>query len=56
MSPAIGQMGLFQTVSIDTLDIAIEKDKAQNGMLVRQAPAAGPARPSAGQALDAHPA
>ena len=43
----IGQMGLFQTTSIDTLDIAIEKDKAQNGMLVQASPAAVRARPSA---------
>ena len=38
----IGQMNLFQTVSIDTLDIAIEKDKAQNGMLIQASPRGGP--------------
>ena len=38
----IGQMGLFQTVSIDTLDIAIEKDKAQNGILIQASPRGGP--------------
>ena len=30
----IGQMGLFQTTSIDTLDIGIKKDKEKNRMLV----------------------
>ena len=38
----IGQMGLFQTTSIDTLDIAIEKDKAQNRILVQASPRGGP--------------
>ena len=38
----IGQMGLFQTTSIDTLDIAIEKDKEQNRMLVSASPRGGP--------------
>jgi hypothetical protein len=38
----ISQMGLFQTTSIDTLDIAIEKDKAQNGMLIQASPRGGP--------------
>ena len=38
----IGQMNLFQTVSIDTLDIAIEKDKEQNRMLVSASPRGGP--------------
>ena len=38
----IGQMNLFQTVSIDTLDIAIEKDKAQNGILIQASPRGGP--------------
>jgi hypothetical protein len=37
----IGQMGLFQTTSIDTLDIAIEKDKEQNRMLVSASPRGG---------------
>ena len=38
----IGQMGLFQTTSIDTLDIAIEKDKEQNRMLISASPRGGP--------------
>ena len=38
----IGQMGLFQTTSIDTLDTAIEKDKEQNRMLVSASPRGGP--------------
>ena len=38
----LGQMNLFQTVSIDTLDIAIEKDKAQNGILIQASPRGGP--------------
>ena len=38
----IGQMGLFQTTSIDTLDIAIEKDKEQNRMLISASPSGGP--------------
>ena len=38
----ISQMGLFQTASIDTLDIAIEKDNAQNSMLIQASPRGGP--------------
>jgi len=37
----IGQMGLFQTTSIDTLDIAIEKSKDQNSILVSASPRGG---------------
>ena len=38
----LGQMNLFQVTSIDTLDIAIEKDKAQNGLLIQASPRGGP--------------
>ena len=38
----IGQLGLFRTTSIDTLDIAIEKDKEQNRMLVSASPRGAP--------------
>ena len=37
----IGQLGLFQTTSIDTLDIAIEKDKAQNQLIIGASPRGG---------------
>ncbi len=38
----VGQMGIFQTLSIDTLDIAIEKDKARNRLLIQASPRGGP--------------
>ena len=38
----VGQMGIFQTISIDTLDIAIEKDKARNRLLIQASPRGGP--------------
>ena len=38
----IGQLGLFQTTSIDTLDIGIEKDKEQNQLLIASSPRGGP--------------
>jgi len=38
----IGSLGLFQTTSIDTLDIAIEKDKNQNMLIVPASPRGGP--------------
>ena len=38
----IGQLGLFQSTSIDTLDIAIEKDKQQNQLIIGATPRGGP--------------
>ena len=38
----IGQLGLFSVQNVDTLDIAIEKDKDQNIMLVQASPRGGP--------------
>jgi hypothetical protein len=38
----IGQLGLFQSTSVDTLDIAIEKDKQQNQILIGSSPRGGP--------------
>jgi hypothetical protein len=38
----IGQLGLFQTQSIDTLDIAIERDADQNIMIVPASPRGAP--------------
>ena len=37
----IGQLGLFQTTSIDTLDIAIETDREQNQIIVGASPRGG---------------
>ncbi len=38
----IGQLGLFQSTSIDTLDIAIERDREQNQILINSTPRGGP--------------
>lgn len=38
----ISRRGLFQTSSVDTLDVAIEKDAEQNLMLVPSSPRGGP--------------
>ena len=38
----IGQLGLFQTTSVDTLTVAIEKDKVQNQIIVAASPRGGP--------------
>ncbi|MFA8386874.1 MAG: major capsid protein [Pelagibaca sp.] len=38
----IGQLGLFATTSIDTLDIAIEKDREQNQIIIGSTPRGGP--------------
>lgn len=38
----ITKLGLFQTTSIDTLDIMIEKDKEQNVFIVPSSPRGGP--------------
>lgn len=40
----ISKLGLFQTQSIDTLDIAIEKDKDQNIFIVPASPRGGPGK------------
>lgn len=38
----VGQLGLFQVSNIDTLDVAIEKDKEQNQMILSSIPRGGP--------------
>jgi hypothetical protein len=38
----IGQLGLFASTSVDTLDIAIERDKEQNQILIGASPRGGP--------------
>ena len=38
----IGQLGLFQSTSIDTLDIAIERDREQNQIIIGSTPRGGP--------------
>lgn len=40
----IGQLGLFTTSSVDTLDIAIEKDKEANILIVPASPRGGPGK------------
>jgi hypothetical protein len=40
----ISKLGLFQTTSIDTLDIVIEKDKEENVFIVPSSPRGGPGK------------